>query len=157
MKWPENPPDSCLEGVLGPRARVLAVGLVRGVSERSPGLVGRTLGGPSPDARWPAGSRPEGSTAGLESTSGPPGRRTARSRLRRRAEARLGMELDRGADSAEDGADLAAQEQQGKDCDDRDECEDQGVFGQALTSLMGLRGKDECADARQHRYRVLLS
>jgi hypothetical protein len=67
------------------------------------------------------------------------------------------MSLDRVADSAEDGADLAAQEQQGKDRDDRDERKDQGVFGQTLASLIGSRRKDECADARQKRYRVLLS
>jgi hypothetical protein len=92
-----------------------------------------------------------------ESSSGPSDRRTARRPRTGQARGSARMGLDRVTDPAEDGADLAAQEQQGKDCDDRDERKDQGVFGQPLASLTGSRRKDESADTRQHRYRVLLS
>jgi hypothetical protein len=44
--------------------------------------------------------------------------------------------LDRGADGREDAGDLAAKEEQGRDRDDGDEREDQGVLRETLTCLV---------------------
>src|SRR4051812_42436526 len=52
---------------------------------------------------------------------------------------------DRVADVAQDLADLAAEKDQGDDGNDRDEGEDEGVFGEALTTSAGFG-----AGASQH-------
>src|SRR6186997_3059023 len=59
--------------------------------------------------------------------------------------------LDRVADGAQDLADLAAQEDEGDDRNDRDEGEDQRIFGKTLAVLVAM---DELHDAkikRSHR------
>src|SRR5690349_18911175 len=62
--------------------------------------------------------------------------------------------LDRAADRAEDGADLAAQEDEGDDRDDRDEGEDQRVLREALAFLIPTEEADESV---KHRVGHLLS
>ena len=49
-----------------------------------------------------------------------------------------GVRLDGDADVVEDRGDLAAQEKQGDDGDDRDEGEDQRVFGETLAFLVTM-------------------
>src|SRR5215210_455331 len=56
--------------------------------------------------------------------------------------------LDRGADLAQDRADLSTEEDQGDDRDDRDEGEDQRVLGETLAFLVTTKGGEERVDER---------
>src|SRR5215210_3834305 len=51
--------------------------------------------------------------------------------------------LDRGADLAQDRADLSTEEDQGDDRDDRDEGEDQRVLGETLAFLVTTKERDK--------------
>src|SRR5215210_497501 len=56
--------------------------------------------------------------------------------------------LDRGADLAQDRADLPTEEDQGDDRDDGDEGEDQRVLGETLAFLVTTKGGEERVDER---------
>src|SRR3954471_22246915 len=57
-------------------------------------------------------------------------------------------ELDRVTDVAQDARDLAAQEDEGDDCDDRDEGEDQRVLCESLAFLVPTNRGEELLDER---------
>jgi hypothetical protein len=65
--------------------------------------------------------------------------------------------LDRVADVAEDAADLAAQENEGDDSNDRDEREDQCVLGETLARLVRLGAASQVLDEVLHFRSLLLS
>src|SRR5579862_4579823 len=54
--------------------------------------------------------------------------------------------LDRVADVAQDRADLAAQEEQGNDRDDRDQGQDEGVLGEALAVFGRRQSRDHVSN-----------
>jgi len=55
---------------------------------------------------------------------------------------------DRRADLRKDGADLGAEEDEGDDRDDRDQGEDQRIFGKTLAFLIPAEGSNECVQNR---------
>src|SRR6476646_12242199 len=75
---------------------------------------------------------------------------------RRRSCRGVELGLDRVADVAQDGADLAAQEDEGDDRDDRDEGEDQRVLRETLAVLVTMERRDE-SDELRHGCWFLLS
>ena len=58
------------------------------------------------------------------------------------------MGLDGAADRMQDARDLAAEEDEGDDCHDRDERKDQRVLRETLTFLVGAEEIDECGKER---------
>ncbi len=62
------------------------------------------------------------------------------------ARGRHGIGLDRGADVAQDGADLAAQEDEGHDGHDDDEGEDERLLGEALAVFLAAKGHQDAID-----------
>jgi len=56
---------------------------------------------------------------------------------------RPAAQLERGADGAEDRADLTPQEEEGDDRDDRDESKNQRVLGETLAVFIGINGSDK--------------
>src|SRR5450759_4654835 len=88
----------------------------RALPERVRGLEARGPGGPLRASRHAKRKRPPGCPAASSTVAKPV--------------------LDRSSDVAEDLRDLAAQEDEGNDRDDRDEGEDEGVLGEALPLLV---------------------
>src|ERR1700686_1799805 len=58
------------------------------------------------------------------------------------------VSLDAAADVAQDGLDVAAEEDDGADAEDGDEAEDEAVLGQALTLFVDHDGTERCGHGR---------